>query len=167
MTIFYHGPMADFLNQSFTSTDPAILKGLSYFLTFVLTYLVLFLLTMLVERWVRAMKLKWLDRLLGAGLGLVKGALICAVLLLGVAIVPVKSVQPDIEASHLAPPILLGVRGLALAIPEEEKARVGQWFDDMKSHAEEQVEEAQQDAVEEAVMRAIESSLEKEAKPAR
>src|SRR5262245_2489933 len=69
VTIYYHGPVADFLKANLSSGQPAVMTGLAYFFTFIGTYLVLFLVTALIERAVRAMKMKWMDRLLGGVLG--------------------------------------------------------------------------------------------------
>jgi membrane protein required for colicin V production len=70
---------------------------------------------------VRAVGLGWLDRLLGAGLGVARG------LLLGIALVAVLTAFPVdtslIQGSRFAPGFLWASRGLAWVMPQELSQR--------------------------------------------
>ncbi|HVA64713.1 MAG TPA: CvpA family protein [Terriglobales bacterium] len=70
---------------------------------------------------VRAVGLGWPDRLLGAGLGLVRGGLLCVAV---VALLTAFPVSPSlVQDSTLAPSLLWGGRALAAVMPAELAAR--------------------------------------------
>ncbi|HUX67513.1 MAG TPA: CvpA family protein [Terriglobales bacterium] len=70
---------------------------------------------------VRAVGLGWPDRLLGAGLGLVRGGLLCVAV---VAMLTAFPLSPGlVRDSSLAPRLLWGGRALAAVMPAELAAR--------------------------------------------
>jgi len=79
-------------------------------------------------RWaVKEAGLSWFDRMLGAALGLVKGALIVAVILMGMAAFAPTSRW--IEGSQLAPYFLVVGRAAIWIAPAELRARFYQGID--------------------------------------
>lgn len=71
--------------------------------------------------------LRWFDRLLGASFGLVRGLLICLIIILVMAAFPMGA-QPLAE-SHLAPYLVHGARVIVLAAPQEMRARFRSGFE--------------------------------------
>lgn len=65
--------------------------------------------------------LRWFDRMLGAGFGLVSGSLLCVTVVLALTAFPVNA-QP-LAASRLAPYLLQGARVAVALAPEEMRAR--------------------------------------------
>lgn len=62
--------------------------------------------------------LRWFDRLLGGGFGLVRGWIAATVLLLGlVAFVPIGGVERAVAESNLAPLVLHGARAASYVAP--------------------------------------------------
>lgn len=151
VTLYFHEPVGAWLAGKLTGTSPTVLKGLTYFVAFAGTYLVLFVITILIEKALKAVELKPIDRLLGGALGAIKAALVCGVVLMGIVVVPVTSLQPDIEKSTLGPPILAGTRALILAVPEDQKKKITDWFEEVKERAKVKAEEAAKDAADEAI----------------
>lgn len=158
MTLYFHEPVGAWLATKMTTTSPAVLKGLAYFVTFTGTYLVLFLITVLIEKAVKAVELKPVDRVLGAALGAFKAALVCGVVLMGIVVVPIQSLQPDVEASTLGPPVLAFTRALILAVPEEQKQKITEWFEQAKQRAQLQAEDAAKKAAADAMTRGLDGS---------
>jgi len=63
------------------------------------------LITAIVDRFLKAVKLKWADRLLGAAFGFIRGCVICSILSLALTVFPVKE---DIMAKSVLAPYMLG-----------------------------------------------------------
>ncbi len=154
-TLYFHQPVATWLGQRMSETSPTVLKGLAYFLTFVGVYLVLFLIVVLIERAMKAAELKPIDRVFGGVLGLVKAGLVCGVVLLGIVVIPIQAFTPEVEQSRLGPPVLEATRTVLLAIPEEQKKKVGEWFEAIKKRALERAREAGAKAGSDAVHDAV------------
>ncbi len=98
--------------------DPAV----SGFLGFILIFVVVLIAGWLIGRmFSKAIKgpLKVLDHILGAALGLLKGALICGILVFAMLVFPVNS--DALKNSVLAPPCVDVTRGIIDLIPEELK----------------------------------------------
>jgi len=136
VTLYFHAPVGEWLAGRMPNTNPTVLKGLSYFVAFVGTYVVLFIVTLLIEKAMKAVELKPMDRFLGALLGGLKAGLVAGVVLMGIVVIPIPALSPDIEASTLGPPILSSTRALILAVPEEQKKQISDWFADMRKRAE-------------------------------
>jgi len=118
--VLLHGWAAGWLQQAvLRKADPAVADSLAYGGVFVAVLLVFQLTALVIDRGLKAAKLKWADRLLGAGLGAVKGALILGAVFLAVLEFPHPSTKEAMQQSALAPPLAAAV-GLGLsAIPSE------------------------------------------------
>ena len=73
--------------------------------------------------------LKFLNHLLGGGLGLLKGALICGILVFAMLVFPVSS--DALRNSVLAPPCVEVTRGLIELIPRELKEAFSVAYEDI------------------------------------
>jgi membrane protein required for colicin V production len=74
--------------------------------------------------------LRWFDRLLGASFGLVRGLLVCMILVMVLAVFPVG--PEPLPNSRLAPYVVQGTRVLVMAAPEELRARFRSGFDRLR-----------------------------------
>ncbi len=81
--------------------------------------------------------LKFLNHLIGGGLGLLKGALICGILVFAMLVFPVSS--EALRSSLLAPPCVEVTRGLIDLIPEELKDAFSVAYEDIFSEEGEDV----------------------------
>jgi uncharacterized membrane protein required for colicin V production len=101
--------------------DPRIAMVLAYLLVFLAIYLMFFAATVLVERAMTVVCLQPVNRLLGAGLGSVKAALLLGAIFLGMASYPHASTQELMDHSSLAPALADGAQLAIVAIPQEYK----------------------------------------------
>jgi membrane protein required for colicin V production len=118
VSIFYHEPAANLLNRTVTGTSPLLIGVLTYVGLFLGVYLVLYSITLMLERALKATKLKTLDRALGAGFGFLKAALLVGAVLMAVALNATPQTDAAMADSRLAPVLLQGMRALAVAIPQ-------------------------------------------------
>jgi membrane protein required for colicin V production len=121
VSIFYHEPIANLLGTFLTGTSPLFVSALAYGGTFLSIYLVLHGITLLLERALKASKLKALDRLLGAGFGLLKATLLAGAVLMGVALCATPQTDAAMADSKLAPVLLEGMRAVTVAVPQDYK----------------------------------------------
>lgn len=119
--IYYHEPVAGLLGTYLTDTSPLLVSVLSYVATFCGVYLVLYGITLLLERALKASRLKTLDRLLGAGFGLLKAALLVGAVLMGLALYSTPQTDAAMADSRLAPVLLEGMRAVTVAVPQNYK----------------------------------------------
>ncbi|MBI1916858.1 MAG: CvpA family protein [Planctomycetes bacterium] len=120
--IRYHGVVAGWLLQIIRADSPVVPWLLAYLVTFLAVYAVCMVLTYVLERMLHAAKLKPMDRLLGAGVGILKAGLLAGAILMGVALY-----DPDADGalgeSKVAPVLLKSMRVVIVAVPDEYKNR--------------------------------------------
>jgi membrane protein required for colicin V production len=121
VSIFYHEQLADLLGSYVTGASPFVLSALAYVGSFLGIYLVLFAITALLERVLKASKLKGLDRLLGAGFGALKATLLAGAVLMGLALLASPQTDAAMAESKLAPVLLQGMQAATVAVPQEYK----------------------------------------------
>lgn len=121
VSIYYHGQAADLLRTYVSETSPFVLSALSYVVTFLGVYFVLYLVTLALQRALRATKLKTLDRVLGAGFGLLKVTLLVGAVLLLVALYSTPQTDAAMADSKIAPVLLEGMRAVVVAVPQDYK----------------------------------------------
>ncbi|SRR6266536_4359326 len=118
--IHYHGIAAGWLLQHLRAESPVVPWLLAYLVTFLSVYAVCMLITYVLERMLRAAKLKPMDRLLGAGVGILKAGLLAGAILMGVAVY-----DPDADGalaeSKVAPVLLKSMRVVIVAVPDDFK----------------------------------------------
>jgi len=105
--------------------DLRVAMVLAYLVVFIAIYLVFFAATVLLERGMAVVCLQPLNRLLGAGLGAVKAALLLGAVFLGMASYPHPSTQELLERSSLAPALAEGAQLALVAVPQEYKDWLG------------------------------------------
>jgi membrane protein required for colicin V production len=94
---------------------------LGFSLIFVVTLVVGFVIILLVTRFMKFVNLQWADRLLGAAFGVIRGWVICAVILLALTAFDIQTQR--LRSSELAPYFLPGSRVMALITPYDMKGR--------------------------------------------
>jgi membrane protein required for colicin V production len=70
----------------------------------------------LVNRFIKMAALKWIDRLLGACFGFIRGWAICSILALALIAFPIR--EGVLARSYLAPYLLAGARAAILIVPQ-------------------------------------------------
>ncbi len=98
------------------------ISPVSYIITFLLAFLVVFIAVELVRKLVHAVRLSWVDRLLGFFLGLAKGILLIALAFMLMATFFPKS-RGLFKESLTYPYIVSGARFLVELCPENWRAR--------------------------------------------
>src|SRR5262249_45070447 len=84
-------------------------------------YLAIFMVTLVLERGVRATQLQYLNRMLGAGLAVVKVVLVLGAIAYGLERMPGEPAKQVLENSALAPLLAQGVERAVALIPDEYK----------------------------------------------
>lgn len=84
----------------------------------------------LAKKLVEKSGLRWFDRLLGASFGLVRGLLVCVILILVLAVFPVG--PRPLENSRLAPYMMEGARVVVTVAPAEMRSRFRSGLDRMR-----------------------------------
>ncbi len=80
----------------------------------------------IVNRFVKAASLKWVDRLLGGVFGLLRGWAIASILVLALIAFPIR--DNLISNSVLAPYLLAGARAAVLMVPEKLKSKFDEQY---------------------------------------
>ncbi len=101
--------------------DPRVGMVMAYLLVFLVIYLLFFAATVILERGMTAVCLQPLNKMLGAGLGAMKAALLLGAIFLGMVNYPHAEMQEIIHHSTLAPPLAEGTQLVIVAIPQEYK----------------------------------------------
>jgi membrane protein required for colicin V production len=101
---------------------------ISFFAIFAVILLLGWLISFLVSKLVKG-PLKFIDRLLGAVLGLVKGILICGVIVMAFLIFPVN--KETVLGSSLAPYCYWLTKGLVQLIPQELKNKFHETYQEI------------------------------------
>jgi membrane protein required for colicin V production len=94
-----------------------------------LAFLIIFLGTLIigavaafgVNRFIKMASLEWIDRILGAIFGLLRGWIVSSIIVLALIAFPVS--QNTVEKSYLAPFLLAGARAAAYVVPTELRDR--------------------------------------------
>ena len=117
--VFFHGWAADVLGQSvLQGSDPVVADGVSYVVVFVAVLLAFQVAALLLDRLLRAVKLKWADRVLGCVVGGLKTALILGAIALAAMILPPNPATTEaMQKSHIAPVLARGAYLAWQALP--------------------------------------------------
>jgi membrane protein required for colicin V production len=104
--------------------DERIPHAIAYVVVFIVVYIILHQIVWLLDRFIRAVRLETMDRLLGALVGACKIGLILAAVCLGVTAYPHPLTKEVMEKSTLAPVLAEGMEMILLVIPEEYKSEL-------------------------------------------
>jgi membrane protein required for colicin V production len=135
-SVFFHAWASNYLQQAFLKdSDPAVADALSYGVVFLAIIAAFFVTALLIDRCLKAVKLKWLDRLLGAGVGTAKGALILGAIFLAVISYPHPSTKEIMEQSRLAPILASGANLCLKLVPTQYTNDLQSGLDNLKQAA--------------------------------
>ncbi len=101
------------------TSSPEVTLGLGFLALFFGTLIAGALVSILARRIVQKAGLQWFDRFLGGLFGLVRGFVICSVLLMAMVAFSIKT--PAVQGSTLAPFVILGARMIGAAMPYDLK----------------------------------------------
>ena len=113
--------------------SPAAASVFAYFLVFLFLYLAAYAICSLIDSGLKLAELKWVDRVLGSGLGAAKATAAILVALAGLSMYPTREFSDDMHSSVLAPLLL---RGAEAALPVEAKSRVRWMLDEAQRRIE-------------------------------
>ncbi|MCC7154761.1 MAG: CvpA family protein [Bryobacterales bacterium] len=94
-------------------------KFLGFVLIFIGVQLLAALIAWVVQKIFKISGLSWLDRLMGAAFGLLRGMVLCTILLLAVMAFPFKPVADVVAKSEIAP-YVIGIANAAAAVTPKE-----------------------------------------------
>ena len=118
--VFLHGWAANWLQQAvLQKSDPAVADALGYGLVFLCVLSTFQVTALVIDRCLKAAKLKWADRLLGGGLGTLKAALIVGAVSLAVLEYPHPATKEAMQQSAVAPVLAAGVELGLRAVPSQ------------------------------------------------
>ncbi len=117
--LWCYGVVGNWLAGFLRSQEIANLLG--FFVIFISVVIAGALLGALIDRLLKAAQLSWLNRLLGGAFGAVRGALIGAIVVLGIMTFSPKGPPSSVANSYLAPYTVGTARVLIAAAPRELK----------------------------------------------
>ena len=124
LAVLYY-PVAGAPFRSLTRTD-AIAWLIGFLVIFIGVLLLGAAVAFAVNKLVKAASLEWIDRLLGALFGFVRGALVASIIVLALVAFPVK--EGLLQKSVLAPYLLAGARAVVYTVPRELKAKFDEQY---------------------------------------
>jgi membrane protein required for colicin V production len=82
--------------------------------------------SLVMNRFLRAASLQWIDRLLGGVFGLLRGWAIASILVLGLIAFPIR--ENPMTHSFLAPYVMAGARAAVLLVPRDLKDKFNEQY---------------------------------------
>ena len=101
--------------------ESRVASAVAFAATFLVIFLAIFLVTLLLERGVKATQLQYLNRTLGATLGLAKMAALLGAIAYGAQQMPFEPCRQIVAESTVAPLLARGAEHVVQLIPEEYK----------------------------------------------
>lgn len=117
LAVLYYHALGRMLVE-FCSTD-SVANFLAFFIIFAGCLLIGAILSLIMNRFMKAVSIQWIDRLLGGIFGLLRGWAIASVLVLALIAFPLR--ENVIPQSVLAPYLLAGARAAVLLVPQDLK----------------------------------------------
>lgn len=124
LAVFFYGIPAHMFRQ-FSKTD-AIANLLGFFVLFFGCILIGAIAAFLVNRFIKAASLKWLDRLLGGVFGLLRGWAIASILVVALVSFPVR--DDFLARSIFAPYLLAGAKMAIYCVPQDMKDQFNEHY---------------------------------------
>jgi membrane protein required for colicin V production len=121
--LFYRIPAAKLAD--FTRTD-SIADLLGFLIIFVGCILLGIIASFLINRFIKAASLKWIDRLLGGIFGFLRGWAISSILVLALIAFPIR--ENLLARSFLTPFLLAGARTVVLLVPQSLKDKFNEQY---------------------------------------
>ena len=123
---------AEFLGEMFNISEK-LMPLISFSITFILIVIIVFLLAKLIQKLVKAVSLSTVNKIAGAGFGVLKFTLIISIILTLISNVnsEIGFIEPEMESSSLlyepiskiAPAIIPGLKNISLSNIVEDAAR--------------------------------------------
>jgi membrane protein required for colicin V production len=140
--LYYHDYASSLIAPYLTDGTPATVATVAgYIITFLGVYLVLYGITLILEKMLKAAKLKTMDRLLGAGFGLLKAGLLAGAVLMGMAVFATPQTDDVLAQSRMAPAFLQVMRAVIVAVPRDYKEQLSEALDRIKQVAADRAQE--------------------------
>lgn len=138
ITLYFHESLAVHLVQA--DVAGGIEAGIiSFMMTFLASYVLLNLVLYIIQVVTEATPLRFIDRVLGGVIGLVKGVFIAGILLMGIAMYPNPEVSRDIHHSVGGEMLLTTVERSVILVPDHLTDRLHETYQLMKREGEEQL----------------------------
>jgi len=115
LAVIYYKSVGGMLAEFFRTEAVASLAG--FLIIFLGCLLIGAIAAFIVNRFIKAASLKWVDRLLGGIFGLIRGWAIASILVLALIAFPIR--DNLISRSVLAPYLLAGARAAVLMVPQD------------------------------------------------
>ncbi len=117
LAVLYYHSLGNALAEFF-KTEP-IANFAAFTMIFVGTLAAGLIVSLILNRFMKAVSLKWIDRILGGIFGLLRGWAVASILVLALIAFPLR--ENVIPQSVLAPYLLAGARAAALVVPQDLK----------------------------------------------
>jgi membrane protein required for colicin V production len=124
LAVFYY-PVVGGKLVEFTRTD-SLANFIGFLIIFAGCILIGVIAAFLVNRFIKAASLKWVDRLLGGVFGLLRGWAIASILVVALVAFPIR--EGMIAQSALAPYLLAGARAAILLVPQTLKDKFNEQY---------------------------------------
>jgi len=117
--IYYHEPIATAITPYFLEgTSSIVVGGVTYLIILVAIYVVFLYAAHYLDKLIKVAQLKSTDRMLGAGLGLIKAGLLAGTILSGLAIFANRALDSLLAESKIAPTLLRVMQTVVVAVPQ-------------------------------------------------
>jgi membrane protein required for colicin V production len=121
--LYYSVPAAWF---SEVSRNESVANLIGFFIIFLGCILFGAIISFIVNRFMKAASIKWVDRLLGGVFGLLRGWAVCSILAVGLIAFPIR--ENMMARSVLAPYILAGARTAIHLVPQSMKDKFDEQY---------------------------------------
>jgi membrane protein required for colicin V production len=121
--LYYRVPAAWL--AGYTQTE-SVAELLGFLIIFAGCIVIGIIITIIINRFVKAASLKWIDRLLGGIFGFLRGWAISSILALALIAFPIK--EDMIARSSLAPFMLAGARAAVIMVPQHLKDKFNEHY---------------------------------------
>jgi uncharacterized membrane protein required for colicin V production len=156
--VYFHEAANGFLAGRLDGAPPFLVSLLAYALICGVVFLVFWLIRQALEKGMKAAKLKPVDRVLGALLGVVKFGLASGAILMGLAVLGLPLTDSALADSKVAPVLLDGMKAVIVLVPQDYKNEVDNSVQRVKQKAAEAGANAARSAVERQLSRGEDDS---------
>jgi membrane protein required for colicin V production len=133
--VYFHEAANGFLTGQLDGAPPFLVSLLAYALLCAVVFLVFWVIRQGLEKGMKAAKLKAVDRVLGALLGVVKFGLAAGAVLMGLAVLGLPLTDSALADSKVAPVLLDGMKAVIVLVPQDYKNEVDSSLQRVKKKA--------------------------------
>ena len=124
LAVFYYSVPASWLSE--ISRNESVANLLGFMIIFLGCILVGAIISFIVNRFMKAVSIKWVDRLLGGVFGLLRGWAICSIMVVALIAFPLR--ENMMATSVLAPYLLAGARAAVHLVPQSLKDKFDEQY---------------------------------------